>query len=158
MTQVIDPTAAYGRPGWEPTGAEMPSDLDGPKLLLGTRKGAWILAGDQARKAWAMAGPMFLGHIIQHVVQDPRPDGQLLAACRTGHLGPTVGWSRTRTATSEPGGSIGWTSTGVTASPSPSTIRSQAWATASGPSRSMANPAAAVLAVGARPVALSTTG
>jgi hypothetical protein len=90
MTQVIDPTAAYGRPEWEPAGAEMPTDLDGPKLLLGTRKGAWVLASDQARTAWAMAGPMFLGHIIQHVVQDPRPGGRLLAACRTGHLGPTV--------------------------------------------------------------------
>jgi hypothetical protein len=33
---------------------------------------------------------MFLGHIIQHLVLDPRPGGSLLAACRTGHLGPTV--------------------------------------------------------------------
>jgi photosystem II stability/assembly factor-like uncharacterized protein len=90
MTQVIDSAAAYGRPEWEPAGTEMPADLDGPRLLVGTRKGAWLIAGDQARKAWAMAGPMFLGHIIQHVVHDPRPGGHLLAACRTGHLGPTV--------------------------------------------------------------------
>jgi photosystem II stability/assembly factor-like uncharacterized protein len=90
MTDVIDPTAAFGRPEWEPTGAAMPTDLDGPKLLIGTRKGAWILASDTARTGWALAGPMFLGHIVQHLVLDPRDGGSLLAACRTGHLGPTV--------------------------------------------------------------------
>ncbi|MET0903144.1 MAG: glycosyl hydrolase [Acidimicrobiales bacterium] len=68
----------------------MPADLDGPNLLIGTRKGAWLLASDAHRRAWAMAGPMFLGHIIQHLVLDPRDGGSLLAACRTGHLGPTV--------------------------------------------------------------------
>ena len=90
MTDVIDPTVAYGRPAWEPAGDDMPADLDGPKLLIGTRKGAWLLASDAGRKAWATAGPMFLGHILQHVVLDPRDGGPLLAACRTGHLGPTV--------------------------------------------------------------------
>src|SRR5688500_3933307 len=90
MTDVIDPTVAYARPAWEPAGDDMPPDLDGPKLLIGTRKGAWLLASDAGRKAWASAGPMFLGHIIQHVVLDPRGGGSLLAACRTGHLGPTV--------------------------------------------------------------------
>src|SRR5436190_1527105 len=90
MTETIDSTMAFGRPGWEPAGDEMPAELDGPKLLVGTRKGAWLLASDSARERWAIAGPMFLGHIIQHLVVDPRPDGCLLAACRTGHLGPTV--------------------------------------------------------------------
>ncbi len=90
MSDVIDPTAAFSRPAWEPANGAMPADLDGPKLLIGTRKGAWVLAGDAGRTAWAVAGPMFLGHIIQHLVLDPRAGGSLLAACRTGHLGPTV--------------------------------------------------------------------
>ena len=90
MTQTIDSTVSFGRPEWEPAGDAMPADLDGPKLLVGTRKGAWILASDGARATWAAAGPMFLGHIIQHVVLDPRDGATLLAACRTGHLGPTV--------------------------------------------------------------------
>src|SRR5688572_6756682 len=90
MTDVIDPTAGFTRPAWEPAGDEMPRDLDGPKLLIGTRKGAWFLVSDRARQAWAVAGPMFLGHIIQHIVHDPREGGSTLAACRTGHLGPTV--------------------------------------------------------------------
>ena len=35
-------------------------------------------------------GPMFLGHIVQHAVLDPRDGRTLLVGARTGHLGPTV--------------------------------------------------------------------
>jgi photosystem II stability/assembly factor-like uncharacterized protein len=63
---------------------------DGPVLLVGTRKGAWILSSDAARSSWSSEGPMFLGHVIQHLVMDPRDRRTLLAAGRTGHLGPTV--------------------------------------------------------------------
>ena len=59
-------------------------------LLVATRKGAWIYHGDAARKSWRADGPHFLGHIIQHVVLDPRDGRTLLAAAKTGHLGPTV--------------------------------------------------------------------
>ncbi len=63
---------------------------DGPVLLVGTRKGAWIVAGDEQRSHWAVAGPLFLGHIAQHMVLDPRDRTTLLLAAGTGHLGPTV--------------------------------------------------------------------
>lgn len=59
-------------------------------LLIATRKGLWTLASDPARRSWALAGPQFLGHIVHHVVADPRDGRTLLAAARTGHLGPTV--------------------------------------------------------------------
>lgn len=59
-------------------------------LLVGTRKGAFILRGDRARRAWRLSGPMFLGHIVHHVVLDPRDGRTMLLAARTGHLGPTV--------------------------------------------------------------------
>jgi photosystem II stability/assembly factor-like uncharacterized protein len=59
-------------------------------LLVGTRKGAWILAADAARDSWSADGPHFLGHIVQHAVLDPRDRRTLLLAMRTGHLGPTV--------------------------------------------------------------------
>jgi len=62
----------------------------GPVLLVGTRKGAWIASGDAVRAAWTVRGPMFLGHIAQHIVLDPRDRTTLLLATRTGHLGPTV--------------------------------------------------------------------
>ncbi len=78
------------RTDFEPLGAAAPSDLEGPRLLVGTRKGAWVLAADGERRNWAITPPMFLGHIIQHVMLDPRDRTTLLAAARTGHLGPTV--------------------------------------------------------------------
>jgi photosystem II stability/assembly factor-like uncharacterized protein len=59
-------------------------------LLVGTRKGAFFLKSDPGRRSWAQSAPAFLGHIIQHVVQDPREPKVLLMAARTGHLGPTV--------------------------------------------------------------------
>ena len=39
---------------------------------------------------WATSEPHHLGHVMQHVVADHRPGGVVLAATRTGHLGPTV--------------------------------------------------------------------
>ncbi len=72
--------------------------------------------------------------------------------------GPTDGWSRTSTEMSTPGPTIGWTRAGTSPSPIVSAIRSQARRSASGPSRSMANPAAAVLAIRSRAAAFSTTG
>jgi len=59
-------------------------------LLVGTRKGAWLLHGDAARKTWRAEGPHFLGHIVQHMVMDPRDGKTILAAMKTGHLGPTL--------------------------------------------------------------------
>ncbi|MBS0336309.1 MAG: glycosyl hydrolase [Proteobacteria bacterium] len=63
-------------------------------LLVATRKGAFILKADAARRAWKTVGPMFFGHIVHHMALDPRPAPRaprtLLVAARTGHLGPTV--------------------------------------------------------------------
>lgn len=59
-------------------------------VLVATRKGAWIYHSDAARKSWRADGPHFLGHILQHVVLDPRDGRTLLAAAKTGHLGPTI--------------------------------------------------------------------
>ncbi len=59
-------------------------------LLVATRKGAWLLHGDASRRRWRLDGPHFLGHVINHLVLDPRDGRTLLAAAKTGHLGPTV--------------------------------------------------------------------
>ncbi len=59
-------------------------------LLVATRKGAWLLHGDASRRRWRIDGPHFLGHVIHHLVLDPRDGRTLLAAAKTGHLGPTV--------------------------------------------------------------------
>ncbi len=59
-------------------------------LLIGTRKGAWLYHGDSTRRTWRADGPHFLGHIVNHLVLDPRDRRTMLMAARTGHLGPTV--------------------------------------------------------------------
>src|SRR6516165_6806934 len=59
-------------------------------LWIGTRKGLFALRAPAAHRRWKLAGPQFLGHIVHHVVQDPREPRVLLLAARTGHLGPTV--------------------------------------------------------------------
>jgi hypothetical protein len=59
-------------------------------VLVATRKGAWLFHSDAKRKKWTADGPHFLGHTITHMVLDPRDSRTLLAAAKTGHLGPTI--------------------------------------------------------------------
>ncbi len=59
-------------------------------LWIGTRKGAFLLRADARRRSWKLSGPQFLGHIVHHIVQDPRERRVVLMAAKTGHLGPTV--------------------------------------------------------------------
>jgi len=58
--------------------------------MIGTRKGAFILHGDRSRRTWKLSSPMFLGHIVHHLVLDPRDRRTMLMASSTGHLGPTI--------------------------------------------------------------------
>lgn len=62
-------------------------------LLVGTRKGAFLLSSDAARARWTMSEPIFLGNVVHHLIADPNKPQHLLMATRTGHLGPTVFWS-----------------------------------------------------------------
>lgn len=65
------------------TRAKPPASLTtaGPvALLIATRKDAFILKSGQARRAWAISGPMFFGHIVHHMLLDPRDRKTLLAA------------------------------------------------------------------------------
>ena len=62
----------------------------GSTLWISTRKGAFALRADARRNRWTLSGPQFLGHIVHHIVQDPREPKVLLMAVKTGHLGPTV--------------------------------------------------------------------
>ena len=59
-------------------------------LMVATRKGAWLFHGDAVRRSWRIEGPHFLGHVVSHLVLDPRDGRTLLAAAKTGHLGPTI--------------------------------------------------------------------
>ncbi len=59
-------------------------------LLVATKKGAFLLRSDASRRSWKLEGPQFLGHIVHHIMLDPRDRRTLLLAAKTGHLGPTV--------------------------------------------------------------------
>ena len=59
-------------------------------IWIGARKGAFVLRSDERRKEWKLSGPQFLGHVIHHIVPDPRNSKSILMAAKTGHLGPTV--------------------------------------------------------------------
>jgi hypothetical protein len=60
-------------------------------VLVGTRKGLFILHGDSKRVKWRADGaiPHFHGQIVNHAVMNPAT-GTILVAARAGHLGPTV--------------------------------------------------------------------
>ena len=49
-------------------------------LLVGTRKGGFILSSNKSRRKWALAGPYGAGSEVFHFVYDPRDGGRALAA------------------------------------------------------------------------------
>lgn len=67
--------------------AIMAENNSGTTILIGTRKGAFVLTGDQSRQNWTVSKPMNLGHIIFHFASNGRV---WILGAKTGHLGPTV--------------------------------------------------------------------
>jgi len=47
-------------------------------LLVGTRKGGFILSSNKSRRTWALAGPYGAGSEVFHFVYDPRTAAGLL--------------------------------------------------------------------------------
>ena len=63
----------------------------GETLIVSTRKGIFFLQKSlDELTGWELSEPVFLGHIINHAILDPRDGATMLAAARTGHLGPTI--------------------------------------------------------------------
>jgi photosystem II stability/assembly factor-like uncharacterized protein len=58
-------------------------------LLVGTRKGLFVLRGDEGRRAWTVEEPLLEGWEVFHAIRDPR-DGTLYACTNTFVYGPTV--------------------------------------------------------------------
>ncbi|MGE5467094.1 MAG: WD40/YVTN/BNR-like repeat-containing protein [Ignavibacteria bacterium] len=59
-------------------------------LLIGTRKGGFVLETGSGKRHTRLAGPYFLGAAVNHMVLDPRDGRTLLASAKPGHLGHTV--------------------------------------------------------------------
>ena len=59
------------------------------RLIVSTRKGLFYLSTTD-RAQWRLSEPQFLGHNVHHAVLDHRDRRTMIAAARTGHLGPTI--------------------------------------------------------------------
>jgi hypothetical protein len=81
----------HGRVSMSEQGVRLKS---GMTLVVATRKGVFFLQPQGDRNGWQLSEPVFLGHIVNHAVVDPRDGTTMLAGARTGHLGPTVFRSR----------------------------------------------------------------
>ncbi len=60
------------------------------RVLVGTRKGAFILTADGARRRWHVDGPLFAGWEIYHVAGSPAAPDRLWASQSTGWYGQQV--------------------------------------------------------------------
>lgn len=64
------------------------------RVLLGTRKGTYVVEGDAKRKKWKVMPAAHPGNEVYHVVADPRHPGDLYAAVNNDFWGPALQRSR----------------------------------------------------------------
>ncbi|HSQ69747.1 MAG TPA: hypothetical protein VLM41_06645 [Steroidobacteraceae bacterium] len=60
------------------------------RLLVGTRKGAFILTADGVRKRWRVSGPHLAGWEIYHLKASPAEPGRLYASQTSGWFGQII--------------------------------------------------------------------
>jgi BNR/Asp-box repeat len=60
------------------------------RVLVGTRKGAFILSADGKRKAWKVEGPHFAGWELHHVKGSPADPNRLYASQNSGWFGQII--------------------------------------------------------------------
>jgi hypothetical protein len=64
--------------------------MSGVRVLVGTRKGAFILTSDGARKAWSVDGPHFPGWEMYHVKGSPVDPNRLYASQSNAWFGQII--------------------------------------------------------------------
>ncbi len=64
--------------------------MSGVRLLVGTRKGAFILTSDGMRKKWDVNGPLFAGWEIFHMKGSPADPNRLYASQCSGWFGQII--------------------------------------------------------------------
>lgn len=60
------------------------------RVLVGTRKGAFILTSDGARQKWSVSGPHFAGWEVYHLKGSPSDPNRVYAAPSSGWFGQTM--------------------------------------------------------------------
>ncbi len=78
--------------------------MSGVRVLVGTRKGAFVLTSDARRQAWDVQGPLFAGWEIYHVKGSPADPDRLYASQSTGWFGQLIQRSDDGGATWDPVG------------------------------------------------------
>ncbi|MBB4932937.1 photosystem II stability/assembly factor-like uncharacterized protein [Lipingzhangella halophila] len=78
--------------------------MDAVRVLVGTRKGAFILTSDASRREWNVSGPFFGGWEVYHLTGSPADPARLYAAPSMAWFGQVVQRSDDGGATWEPVG------------------------------------------------------
>jgi photosystem II stability/assembly factor-like uncharacterized protein len=78
--------------------------MSGVRVLVGTRKGAFVLTSDGKRSGWEIAGPHFGGWEMYHIKGSPPDPNRLYAAQSTGWFGQLIQRSNDGGKTWEPVG------------------------------------------------------
>ena len=78
--------------------------MSGVRVLVGTRKGAFVLSSDGQRERWDVSGPHFAGWEIYHVKGSPADPDRLYASQSSGWFGQLIQRSDDGGATWEPVG------------------------------------------------------
>jgi photosystem II stability/assembly factor-like uncharacterized protein len=64
--------------------------MSGVRVLVGTRKGAFVMTSDAKRKSWKIEGPHFAGWEIYHVKGSPADPDRLYASQSSGWFGQVL--------------------------------------------------------------------
>jgi photosystem II stability/assembly factor-like uncharacterized protein len=69
---------------------EKEQNMSGVRVLVGTKKGAFILTSDGKRQKWDVSGPLFTGWEIFHVKGSPVDPNRIYASASSGWFGQII--------------------------------------------------------------------
>jgi photosystem II stability/assembly factor-like uncharacterized protein len=64
--------------------------MSGVRVLVGTRKGAFILTSDERRKDWDVSGPFFTGWEVYHLKGSPADPNRIYCSQSSGWFGQVI--------------------------------------------------------------------
>src|SRR4051794_41759898 len=80
-----------GRPlGQEAYEVQERSRMSGVRVLVGTRKGAFVLTSDGTRDRWEVNGPHFAGWELYHLKGSPADPNRIYASQTSGWFGQII--------------------------------------------------------------------
>ena len=68
----------------------MANEKNGVRVLVGTRKGAFVMTSDARREKWDISGPHFAGWEIYHLKGSPADPDRLYASQTSGWFGQLI--------------------------------------------------------------------